>query len=131
MASFRFFLWFVIAGISGLPTSASASPTYAADVQTIQGDCQQPTSSPEWTYCLGLLEGVSSILSANGYLLSSGLLASGDLEKVAMCPSSNILGEELLKVFVGWATAHPEAARDPDAIGVSQAFAERWPCTHG
>ena len=55
----------LIVSVSATRGATSMSVT---DVETLLGDCRQPPSSAEWAYCLGLLQGVSSILSANGYL---------------------------------------------------------------
>ena len=116
--------------LSGAAIAGDASLTSVADVQTLLGDCQQPPASPEWAYCVGVLQGVGSILSANGYLLSTGAVRSTDLQKVSICTtdSNSPAGDELIATFIGWATAHPEASSDPDVIGAAQAFASQWPC---
>lgn len=110
--------------------TAGATLTSVTDVQTLLGDCQQPRASTEWSYCLGVLQGVGSILSANGYLISTGAVQSTDLQKVSICAtdSNSPTGDELITTFVEWATAHPEASSDPDVIGAVQAFAVQWPC---
>jgi hypothetical protein len=70
-------------------------------------------------FCYGYMAGVAQLHRA--------LVRADDIKPVA-CPRYEVTREELVRIFLDWARAHPGATDELPADSVKRAAAAAWPC---
>ncbi len=101
--------------------------------------CQENTL--ERGACLAYMEGFSDGFVSNDKIMTTFLqenVRSGHLtvsakaervEKPAYCVDDEIPADVVRKVYVDWATAHPDELNQPAASALFLALAEAFPCS--
>jgi hypothetical protein len=116
----------VVAAVAG--TALSCSPLHSAQAQSPainllrQCEGREPTGAPE----LGVLACAAYL---NGFLDMHGL-AEGLGARPAFClPPAGIENEQAVRVFIQWATMHPEQLHESARVSVLVAMARAFPCS--
>ena len=82
------------------------------NVRSLFRDCISPMGSADAALCLGYISGLADAIGGARVFF----------------PGSSVSYGEMVAVFIGWASRHPEMADKPRSAGVLWALVERWPC---
>lgn len=116
------FLAVSIAVILGAEPNSAASST----VRDVVKSCLSEIDSPDYSYCLGVMEGAEDMaIAATG---SELLQHSADLSLGICFSHPEPDPGELADVFVAWAKANVAASNWDESLGLIAAFREKWPC---
>lgn len=98
--------------------------TRAADPSVASSDLGADAS-----FCRGFVMGTLGILDGNCQSAKQG--GQVPFGWLGATPPSPISGEALVRAFVNWANAHPEAWGDVYTVTVARALTETFPCEAG
>jgi hypothetical protein len=115
----------------GLALGFAAAPPACAEEELTTGrllqECNETEGSADWTYCFGIILGVSGVLLVNGNLVDANKNRVPD-NGVSMCITEHVSSGAMVQAFRNWAERNPKDWGKKAVLGVMNALHETWPC---